>query len=180
MLALLLLSCDEQLPTREDPPSILIPNISIEPGPAILEDSVNSGRGGIINIDVTNIYDEVLQDTAQIRGTLEIWMRTDPTKRATVSFDERALQNISSLFRGILTIRVNERIFFVHQWSHRTNEGEYFWRYVPVTLKVDSQGNSYLESDTIYMAASASIQVFKKAQPIELPEIHYPMFYIIR
>jgi len=177
---LLLLSCDEQLPSREDPPSVLIPTISIEPGPAILEDSVNSGRGGIVNMDVTNIYDEVLQDTAKIRGTLEIWMRTDPTKRATVTFDERALQNISSLFRGVLTIRVNERIFFVHQWSHRTDEGEYFWRYVPLTPKVDSQGNEYLESDTLYMAARASIQVFKKVQPIQLPEIHYTMFYIIR
>ncbi len=175
-----LLSCDEQLPTREDPPSILLSSFSIEPGPAVLEDSTNSGRGGIINMDVTNIYDEVLQDTAMIRGTLELWMRTDPTKRATVTFDERALQNISSLFRGILTIRVNEKIFFVHQWSQRTDEGEYFWRYVPVTLKVDGQGNQYLESDTLYMAASASIQVFKKVQPIKLPEIHYSMFYIIR
>ena len=131
-------------------------------------------------MDVTNIYDEVLQDTALIRGTVEIWMRTDTTKHATVTFDERALQSITSLFRGVLTIRANEKIFFAHQWSQRTDEGVYFWRYVPISLKYDSQGNPYFLSDTLYMAARASIQVFKKVQPIKLPEQRYSMFYIIR
>ncbi len=178
--AVSMVSCDEQLPTREDPPSILVSSFSIEPGPAILEDSVSSGRGGLITMEVTNVHDEVLQDTALIRGTVELWMRTDTTKRATITFDERALQNITTLFRGVLTIRTGEKIYFVHQWSQRSDEGEFFWRYVPVSEKRDSQGNLYLLSDSLYMSARASIQVFKKVQPMKMPERQYTMFYIIR
>jgi hypothetical protein len=180
LAGILALSCDEQLPGRENPPTVLVAGLSIEPGPTILEDSLIIGRGGEITIDVTNIYDEVLQDSAQIKGVVEFWVEKNPTLRTTVTFDQRALQNISTLFKGVLTLRVSQRIFFSTSWSQRTDSGEFFWRYVPVTELVDGRGKPYLLSDTLFMAARATIQVYQKVQPLRISEIHYPMTYIIR
>lgn len=173
-------SCEESLPPREDPPQVLTASLSVEPGPAILEDSISVGRGGTINMDVTNLYDEVLQDTAQIRGTVDVWMRTDTTRRATIRFDERALLSGGALQHHVLTIRVNQKIYFAHQWSHRTDDSVYFWRFANLTLYYDGQGRPYYASDTLLMAARGSLQVFKKVQPIQLPEVHYSIWYFVR
>ncbi len=154
--------------------------MSVEEGPAIIEDSANVGFFGGVNIAVTNIYDEVLQDSALISGSVELWMEDDPTQRATIPISVTALQNPSIVFQGQLTLRVNQTAFFAKQWSQRTDDGIYFWRFVNLTKYVDSMGRVYFVSDSIRFVARASMQIFQKAQSVRTQEIRYFMNYIIR
>lgn len=75
---LVIVSCDESLPSRNNPKVIFKGDVSFS---YIYSINENDFR---FYVDVTNVYDETIQDTAKVSGTLEIVLKRDSRYHKTV------------------------------------------------------------------------------------------------
>jgi hypothetical protein len=201
-VACALLGCDESLPPREPPRTVLQPSLTVtRPGDVILRDSVLQGSGGSFLAAVKNIYDEVLQDSGRIRLKLDITMLTPPkdtvllspramprvapsrvrtvTHVAHVEADEQYLVNWREYQKGILTLGIDTSAVILRQWDHKTSEGIPFWSLVNLYPMATPGGEPYLLSDTVRYRVEGTVQVFKVVQPQVLPAREVWMVYKI-
>jgi len=198
--------CDEALPPREPPRTVLQQSLeALRPGEVIIRDSVAQGEGGAFRARVRNVYDEVLQDSARIRLKLDIVMLNGPAvdsvrrsvfgagatstpagehgttaaARAHIEADEEDLENWRELQRGILTLGLDTAAVIRKQWSHRTTEGLPFWSLVKLHRAYTMSGEPYFVSDTVRYRVQGTVQVFKVVQPLSLPARDVSMVYKI-
>jgi hypothetical protein len=201
-LACALSGCEETLPPREPPRTVLQPSLTVtRPGEVILRDSVLQGTGGSFLAVVKNIYDEVLQDSGRIRLKLDITMLNEPkgtiltagpaalsasasrvrtvAHTAHVEADEEYLVNWREYKGGILTLGIDTSAVIRRQWDHKTSEGIPFWTLVNLYPGATPGGEAYLLSDTVRYRVEGTVQIFKVVQPQVLPAREVWMVYKI-
>jgi hypothetical protein len=204
-LAGVLIGCEESLPPKEPPRTVLQPSLTVmRPADVILRDSVLQGVGGAFLAAVKNVYDEVLQDSGRIRLNLDITMLNQPkdtvlmagpnspamyragaSRARTVAHtvhveaDEEYLLNWREYKRGILTLGIDTSAVIQRQWDHKTSEGIPFWSLVNLYPMATPGGEPYLLSDTIRYRVEGTVQVFKVVQPQVLPAREVWMVYKI-
>jgi hypothetical protein len=172
--------CDESLPPRIPPPTVLRQSLNVLLPTSIgVHDSLPAGLGGAFEARVLNLYDDVLQDTARVRLTLEIFFDDDPTQRAHVQADEADVTTWRLLQRGVLTMGVDTAVVIQKQWSHRTDAGVPFWSLVTLTPMVTLGGTPYLQSDPVRLTIQGTVQVFKVIQPLVIPPQKVELLYKI-
>lgn len=197
-----LMGCDESLPPREPPRTVLQPSLTVtRPGDVILRDSVLQGSGGSFLAAVKNIYDEVLQDSGRIRLELDITLMNPPKNAALlaaraglsagpfrartfahtahVEANEEYLLNWREYQKGILTLGIDTSAVILRQWDHKTSEGIPFWSLVNLSPAATPGGEPYLMSDTVRYRVEGTVQVFKVVQPQVLPAREVWMVYKI-
>jgi hypothetical protein len=178
LMVIMLVSCDESLPPREQPATVLLPSIEILNPPIIaIRDSLPIGTTGAFLVKVLNVYDEVLQDTSRVRLELEIWLKDQPEHRAVVTATEEDLVNYRILTGRILTLGVDTAAIIQRQWDHRASDGVPFWRYVPTHPASTPSGEPFCESDTVTFGVKATVQIFNIVQPQVLPEWEFRIVY---
>jgi hypothetical protein len=178
LMLITMVSCDESLPPREQPATVLVPSIEILNPPIIaIRDSLPTGTTGAFLVKVLNVYDEVLQDTARVRLDLEIWLKDHPEHRAVVAATEEDLVNSRILSGRILTLGVDTAAIIQRQWDHRASDGVPFWRYVSTYPASTPSGVPFCESDTVTFRVKATVQLFNIVQPQILPEWEFRIVY---
>ncbi len=168
-------ACDESLPPREEPPTVLSSSLSIAGTSKTVQirDSLPSGTTGAIEIHVTNIYDEVLQDSCILDGRAEIWIKSNPEVRTEFSFSANDVVTTGLLSGKILTIGPDVTLVMRHQWSRRTVEGIPIWNYLHLTPGSTMGGEAYCLSDTATFVVRASLRVFKSYGQIQFPDLEF-------
>jgi len=174
--------CDETLPPRIAPPVVLQDSMfmtGLTPWNRLLvvRDSIPLGSTGAFDVEVKNIYDEVLSDSARIRVKLEIWLVEYPETRGTFTADEWDLKNFQILRRGHVTLGIDSSMIVVKKWNHRTDDGIPFWDVIPSYPGVSLDGQSFCQSDTVTLAVRGTVQTFEKVQPLPIEEQHIPVVY---
>jgi len=111
--------CDESLPPRDNPNIIFKGDIT---GSYIYSDRENDCR---FLIDVMNIYDETIQDTALVRGTIEVTLKRDVQYHKTFHL---TLQNFLGPFvydtlRNLFTIDPGKKATFSAVWNFIDDNG---------------------------------------------------------
>ena len=171
------LSCEEALPPRNEPRTFLVSTIELNPGPVVLQDSSETAREGSFILALRNIFDEVLQDSARVKATIEIWLKDDPSQRRVLVLDENDLSNVVVRF-GIATLGVDSAARFARAWNHRTDNGTLFWRFSRhLYLRYSHAGTPYCETDPMQFLATASIQLFKNVQPVKTRTFEFSLTY---
>lgn len=178
-LALLVSTCEESLPPRNEPQRFLQANYSVATGVVEIRDSAAVGLGGAFTISVKNIYVEVLQDSEYARADIDVWLRDFSEQQGKVVSTKRELTDPSLVSGGQLTLRPNVTATFLKQWEHRTIGGRRFWDFVRLTLKSTPLGEPYLESDPVNFVATGRVQLFKTKGPERLPQIQFALVYRI-
>jgi hypothetical protein len=180
--SLTVISCDESLPPRLEDPNSLVFGVKLESGACVI-DSTGAYGAGAVDIQCTNTYYEVLQDSEHIKVQLDIWLVEHPEANAHVSFYAEALRDSTLISKGLLTLVPHHPAELYHQWNHKTSLGRDFYSYLHLTLKFNPlKGIYWLESDTTTMAMQGSVQFFKKVPPYTIPltkssvvyEIYWP------
>lgn len=110
---LVMVSCDESLPPRDNPKVLLKGDVSFS---YIYSVNENDFR---FYVDVTNIYNETIQDTAKVNGILEIILKRDPRYRKTVYLSITNL--VSTLLydsnANCFTIDPVKKVTFLSIWN---------------------------------------------------------------
>jgi hypothetical protein len=172
LAALLGLSCDESLPPRETPPTVLSSALSVISNRATIyiRDGVPVGTLGAVQISVTNVYDDVLQDSCVLEGRVEIWMKDRPEVRAEFLLTEIDLVTNSMLNRRTLTIGVDTTLIMLHQWAHRTVEGIPIWEYLDLSPGATMSGERYCISNPTAFIVRCSLRIFNSYGQIQIPD----------
>ncbi|MDH3252437.1 MAG: hypothetical protein OEM41_06560 [Ignavibacteria bacterium] len=155
-------SCTESLPVREDPEGVLQPLIAFQEGIITVRGDVLLGHNGAFDARLRNTYAEVLEGESRIQGTLQVWLRDRPEKKATLSITPLDLQNLSILNGNTVTLRPGADARFYKQWSHKTDDGEWFWELVDTTGLATADSTPYADSDSVNVVAQVSLQLFEK------------------
>ena len=181
-------SCEESLPPRVDPPTVLLSSLEMIGTPLIVvRDSLPIGTQGAFEARVLNVYDEVLQDSARIRLTLEVTLPelskfkvfagSQGEQKATVRAGEESLVNSNLLWRGYLTVGVDTAVILRKLWNHRTDDGVPFWSLVNLHPGATNSGELFCQSDTLTLTVKGSVQVFNIVQPQVFPDMHIRIVY---
>ena len=173
------LSCDESLPPRESPPTVLSSELSvIDAGKiVVIRNGLPAGTLGAVQIRVTNVYDDVLQDSSVLSGRVEIWMKQDPEVRAEFSLTQDDLVTYRMLGGGRLTIGVDTTLILLRQWSHRTVSGVPFWEYLPLFPGVTTHGEPFCISNPTTYVVRCSLRLFKSYGQIQFPDLEVQLTY---
>jgi len=173
------LSCDEALPPLQAPPTILSAQLTVlNAGKTIVvRDGVPVGTSGAIQINVTNVHDEVLQDSSSLRGRVEIWMKSNPEVRAVVLLTDADVVTGNLLNGRMLTINVGEMLVMLRRWPHQTVEGFNVWDYMELYPGTTMSGEPYCISKPITFVVRASLRVFKNYGQIQFPDQEVQLTY---
>jgi hypothetical protein len=183
ILVCTMLSCDESLPPREVPPTVLQGSLTvIGAGQMVLirDSTTTAPRGpGALEVRVVNVYNEVLQDSAGLLARIEIWMKNAPGNRTTVELTESTLASGVVLRGGIATLEPNTPGILSSQWSHRTDDGTPYWDLVPTYPASTRGGEPYCQSDTITFVVRGLARIFKFEAPAVLAEQEVRLCYAV-
>jgi len=179
MCTLALLACEESLPPRVDPDTVLVTALNGLEGTVTITDSVQTSLPGSFFIQLTNVYDEVLQDDVRIAVTVDVWMKDQPQHRVTVQVGRSDLMNGNIIQAGMVTLGPDSSANFLKRWNHRTDNNQPFWEFVRLTRRTTTSGRPYLESDPIRFVGQAHAQLFEHVQPIASQRVEFTFVYWI-
>jgi hypothetical protein len=180
VLGVLLPGCDESLPPRNDPPAVLAVGLEAVSGTLVVRDSLPTGLEGAFRGSLTNVFIEVLQDSQRVRMVLDVYVKEHPEIRAHLVADRHYAEEAIYLNGELLTIPPRGTLHIYHTWSHRTDDGIWFWAFGPMTPGMTNAGEPYIESAPMTLVARGTVQGYKHAgaQPVGPVEatIRYRVF----
>ncbi len=176
-MAMVLPACDEILPPRSDPETVLQMTIGISSEMIDIEEGIAT-RGGNIVLFARNIYDEVLSDEALIRAVATIRLGEFPDSSRTLVLGPADISPSRLLVGRTLTLPVNDTITLMQPWDQRTDGGKPFWELgLAFTRRVTDKGEVYYESDPVHLTVLVTLQLFKKVQMRRLPPAEHVVTY---
>lgn len=169
LCALVFLSCNEELPVREDINNMITTTVTSS---FIRESSQNNLR---FYVTVKNNTDETIEERTAFGGTVEVrWMPAPDVESPGVDTKRTLMigSGSTNIFRApgynqstaILTLKPNDSIVFYVTWNMRSNDSSYLPRFW--TAQPDYQCNTDLGLRRITLRqkflVTASIKMFDK------------------
>ena len=154
-------SCDEPLPLHTEPGTLFNGVLSVR--------YISKSQTLLINITVKNIFDETLQDTASLNGSIQIVMSGSPQYQRTIAIDRSNLTSRTQISPGsnILTVISGDSLTFSYQWNFATDNNISLPSDVFVKVP-DTQFPGRFVSLPVTFLLSASIQVFTRTGLVTL------------
>ena len=90
-------------------------------------------------------------------------MKGRPEIHAHIVADRRYAEEAPYLDGELLTIPPRGTLHIYCQWSHRTDDGIWFWAFGPLDTGTTSKGEPYIESAPITLVARGTVQGYKRA-----------------
>jgi hypothetical protein len=176
-LALFANSCEESLPSYEPPAGILragIKHVGDDTIRYVSGDSNNPDKTKAtfqqatgFEISVVNSYEETLQETAEISGTVEITIPSLPQFKQTIPITETAIASSQVDKNGMITINPGDTVKLTVYWNYKMNDTTWAFTKAPTasTSSLFSEGPFvfyyYLYHEKLTMNATATVKLFK-------------------
>jgi len=172
-LLCLSLSCDESLPPRNDPTILVVANLE-----SLYSIGVTANQL-YLTVNVKNVYDEAIQDTEQISGTLEIALSRNLQYRKTVQLSRNNLLTVSAYDGAThqLTVNSGQTIQLRYGWDFSTevqgsSPADFFHFYRDVECPF--RQFAYKE----VFKVQGTVQLFKSVGPVTFGPVDVPLCYI--
>ena len=169
--------CEESLPPRQDPKTYLEASFSTQTRLITLDEFNLRKPRMVLRVSLRNLYDEVLQDTARVRGDVVLYLRDHPRVRKTFVWKEADIQTPGIVHGWIATLPPNTALLLASEWDHMSDEDLTFWKYGTYTQKRTSSGQEYLESDSLYFVAEGRVQLFRYGPAVKAPRLVFGIIY---
>lgn len=171
------ISCDESLPPHEEPHSLFTGNLRIVYFNNTAKGTINELR---IYLDARNVFDETLEDSAGLQGTLEIIVARDPVYRKTVMLSSANLVAGGSYDprTGQLTIDSGDSLTLMYTWNFIDDNGYSIPRDVS-GLKKDPQCPTRTYAPPEILIIRGSLLVFRRIGQTTFSPIQYVLNYFI-
>ncbi|HTR98299.1 MAG TPA: hypothetical protein VML00_01035 [Bacteroidota bacterium] len=151
--------CDESLPPRLADPNAIAVSVKMGGGQVTVTNGVVGGNGGGIEASVSNIYTEVLQDTAAVNIRCRIWLASVPDSPGVAVIGASELVTPGLMRGGMLTILPHQTALFDKRWDFTTTGGTPFWKLIPLKDTSDRQGPFKL-SDPVEVLMWDTVRIF--------------------
>jgi hypothetical protein len=177
LVLLLNLSCDESLPSYSIPATIFESSIS----PLFVK--TRDGPRLWVYLTVKNTFDETLQDTASLVGSLEIILARDQSIRKTVAFNRNYIyrnypypSTPSIDQNNILTFNSGDSLTFLYQWNFMSDNNIFLPQQV-FTLTKDPNDPTHLTAAPETFIVRGSVQIFSRIGQVIFEPIDYILYY---
>lgn len=123
-LSLLVLSCDERLPTYVAPANVLALRVTtIEQ----LNDHFAPPGNQEVHLVIVgeNVHDEVFQDTVDFRGSVRIWWKRKPGRFKTIFLSEKNLTDRTLVHNRKMLLVPGQQFSMDVLWNLRSDDGIY-------------------------------------------------------
>jgi hypothetical protein len=174
MIALTIMAsgCDESLPPRDAPANAVTTSVALTSGEYLISiaephDVVVSYTPARLSVKFKNTYDDVLQDSVSIHGSVDIWDIDRPLHRASLNLSKAYISPSPTYPGDLITILPGSYAALGMEWNHMTTDASPipFWTNVHyVLVRVDNPTPPftvyYGVTDTIHLAIQAHVQVF--------------------
>lgn len=162
LLALVVCSCHESLPTRTDPSKVFEGNIR-------MRYEYDRFRNRLkFDVFVVNVFDETLLDTVGgFRGTLTLWIARDPDHPKTITIGPRDIE-LSPRFdpvRGTLTMNPGDSLSMVFTWD-LVADGGFDLRDSLLVFGLDPTCDFRIVADRESAMAHLDLVVFEQIQSV--------------
>lgn len=120
--AFLSLTCNESLPVYQAPANVLSLNVTTVEQ---LNDHISPPTHPLVHIVLTgeNIFDEVMLDSADIKGTMTIWWKRKPTRSRTIVLTEKNLIDRTLIQNGKMMLVPGQQFTLEAYWDVRSDDG---------------------------------------------------------
>ncbi len=179
-LAGVVFSCDESLPPRTSPSNFLKWEVSIVGAgqPLVIRDWEPVNVQGSIRFRVTNLYDEVLQDSAILAGRVQVWIKGRPQIGADFPVTISDLMSRKMVTGKILTIGVDSTLEMVHKWDYFDDRGDIpIWQYLLLYPDKTEGGTPFCRSEPITLVFRCSLRIFKRFGQVRFPDLEVPVTF---
>jgi hypothetical protein len=178
-LACMFTRCDESLPLRVEPQNYLALSMVITGGqtPGYLAIRGAAWEALSFHLELKNLHDEVLEDTALVQGKVEISLRDIPSASATITGGAARLYGQAMVHAGRIAIRPDSAAVMDLGWNNFTDDNRLIWSFVNLRQMTDPSGVPYLLSDPVELVVKASFQVFRNVQATRAQEALYVTQY---
>lgn len=170
--------CDEDFPPRTMPQEFLDAHLSAENATFSIG-TTSPGSGGTLTLFATNLHDEVLQDSANIQATIDVWLESNSDIRESISLGPLNLVDFTVLRGRFVVLGPDSSVILRKQMTHRTTDGSGFWQHVPLTRGITQDGVEFQQSGPVRFHAVGRIQVFKARQELRTDEYLFTVAYRI-
>jgi hypothetical protein len=133
----------------------------------------------IINVGVTNTFDETLQDVAAIDGKVEFYLAEHPDIKATVLLtDANIVGEFINPTTQLLTLDPEETIWFKTTWRYKLDDGtQLFSKIKWFDGPPNGPGNFTRTHDPAPMKVKASVRLFKAVNAARSKEINVVLLF---
>jgi len=193
MLGLWPSTCSESLPPYSEPQHPIEAAVVMASGEidVVMGISHKTGHDTVVTMTYPsiiatfkNVYDEVLQDSVYVRGTIEIWDVDRPGNLATIDLLNAYTTPAPSGKGHMVTLLPNAYATTGSFWNNYTTGAlpRPFWIGVPSrtiaeTIPGSNGSTTYLVTDVIHLAVRATVQLFasygKVTSPIAKADVYY-------
>ena len=117
-------TCEETLPAYVFPQNVLSFQVT---GIEQLNDRVAPPTSMVVHIKLVgkNIYDEVFQDSVDVKGAMRIWWKRFPFQYRTLYLDEKNFSDRSLIHDGRLTLVPGQQFSMDVYWNCKTDDSTY-------------------------------------------------------
>ena len=162
-----LLSCEESLPTRNEPENLIVGDFRLNSYRINVCASTSSPMiYKAFSVGIKNIFDETLQNSMKISVDLTLWTKYWPDVKRNIHF-EKINPN------EIITIDPGTTYWIDIEWDHKDDNGNYIWDAVRPAVNLSKWGNE------IEFYVSGTIQVFSNVQSIPTEEFEFTLLYVL-
>ncbi len=125
LAALVSLSCNEKLPVYVEPTNILA--LKVTRTEQLNDRAAPPGNQmERIVFSCENIFDEVFQDSVDIKGSLRIWWKRKPTRVRTIYITMANLRERDLISNGKLLLTPGQSVSFETLWNLKGDDSLYF------------------------------------------------------
>ncbi len=179
-LAGFVFSCDESLSPRTSPSNFLKWEVSIVGAgqPLVIRDWVPVNIQGSIRFRVTNLHDEVLQDSAILAGRVQVWIKGRPQIGADFPVTISDLMSRTLVTGKILTIGVDPTLEMVHRWDYFDDRSDIpIWQHLTLYPDKTEGGTQFCRSEAITLVFRCSLRIFKRFAQVRFPDLEVPVTF---
>lgn len=169
--------CEESLPPRSDPESVLVPAVSMT-DVLVRVEAGEVTRGGNVELSMKNAYDDVLSESAGVKAYVRVTLQEYPSYTRLLVFNELDIATPGQIIGHTLTLGVNETIKLMQPWDHRVDSTMSYWN-AGMTYQrfVTDKGVEYFESSPVHLIVDANLQIFQRVPAVQLPRQVFTIVY---
>jgi len=161
-----LAGCDESLPPRDEPLAILRGSFAMtDTFIVVTNGAIGSTAGGFVS-RVTNLYNDVLEDTGLVKVDYTVVMEDQPEHVATFTATQNNVLSTEVLNGRLVTLKPNQDIVVRYRWNNHTSADLPIWSLVTLHPGSDPGGRAYLQSDPVSFQVTCSIRTYKRVPAI--------------
>jgi hypothetical protein len=180
LLSVFLTFCDEEFPTATTPENVLVGGLTIDsPDTVALHYDEGTHQYFLnsvlfFNVDVTNVYQNLLSGDALVNGTITIQSFGEIPRVLVVPLTTGNLVQ-PPVFHRTISLAPGKKAEFTSRWIPYATDGNIVFEGLPSTVV-----GSARYYGPITFLASAEVQLFERVQPIKFGHLEFRLVFRVR